>query len=122
MNTDTYNTNRYNTIKVLDRSFVPVRTKTIIPSPTDMDYKKGYITRYFAQKANDKTAPIIEVNSKGYSNYNNNPFYITTSLDWVIVGDVSIVEISNSKSIKFSSQKMKAIQFYLQNLTQFLKK
>lgn len=116
------NIDRYNAIKVLDRSFVPVRTKPIIPSPTDTDYKKGYITRYFAQKVNDKTAPIIEVNSKGYSNYNNNPFYITTSLDWVIVGDVSVVESFNSKSIKFSSQKMKAIQFYLQNLTQFIKK
>jgi hypothetical protein len=113
---------RYNRLKVLDRSFVPMKTKTFIPSPTDSDYKRGYITRFFAQKANDKTAPVIELNSKGYSNYNSNPFYITASLDWVIVGDVSVVEDTNLKSIRFASQKLKAIPFYLQNLTQFLKK
>jgi N-formylglutamate amidohydrolase len=113
---------RYNRLKVLDRSFVPVKTKTFIPSPTDDDYKRGYITRYFVQKTNDKNAPIIEVNSKGYSNYNNNPFYTTSSLDWVVVGEVSLVEESNLKSIRFASQKLKALTFYLQNLTQFLKK
>lgn len=113
---------RYSKIKKLDRNFLPIRTNSFIPSPSESDYQRGYITRYFAQKANDKTSAVIEVNSKGFSNYNNNPFYIVTSLDWVIIGDISEVQNYNLKSIQFASKNFKAIQFYLENLTQFLKK
>jgi hypothetical protein len=113
---------RYNRLKVLDRNFLPIRTKSFIPTPTDSDYVRGYITRFFTQKANDRTSTVIEVNSKGFSNYTNNPFYITTSLDWIISGDISEVEDYNLKSIRFASKNFKALPYYLQNLTQFLKK
>jgi hypothetical protein len=113
---------RYNRVKKLNSEFLPVRTKSFMPTPTEADYKRGYITRYFVQKANDRTAPIIEVNSKGFTNYNDNPFYIITSLEWVISGSDEETKNYNLKSIQFASKNFKSLPFYLQNLTQLLKK
>lgn len=116
------NIERYNKIKKLNSEFLPVTIKSFIPTPTEAEYKRGYITRYFVQKSNDRTAPIIEVNSKGFVNYNNNPFYIITSLKWVISDSEEAVKNFNLKSIQFASKNFKSLPFYLENLTQLLKK
>ena len=50
------------------------KVKTHIPTPSELDYKKGFIKRYFCQKTNDKGSPIFEVDSIQYSKYKNNPF------------------------------------------------
>ena len=33
-------------------------------NPTESDYRIGEITRYFTQKANDKTQPVFEINKE----------------------------------------------------------
>ena len=74
-----------------------------IPQPNEMDYKRGYITRYFIQKANDTEAPVYEVDYLGYRKFFEHPFTTAISLDWKIKGSDDEIKDSNFKSIKFYS-------------------
>lgn len=98
------------------------KLKTFIPSPNETDFKRGYIVRYFTQKANDESAPIFEVDKLLYSDLKENAFYKTISLDWKITGDLEKIREANSKSVKFASKNFKAIEFHLPNKIQFHKK
>jgi hypothetical protein len=93
-----------------------------IPKPTERDYSRGYIVRYFVQKANDEKSTIFEVDEGGFANLRTTPFYKTTSLDWVISGEGDGVKEANRKSILFASKDIKYISLYLPNLLQFWKK
>ncbi len=41
---------------------------THVPNPLADDYKRGYIKRYFIQKANDATGYIYEIDSLSFLN------------------------------------------------------
>lgn len=93
--------------------------KPFVPNPKKIDYDRGYIVRYFLQKANDGNSLIYELSSNGYSKYNKNPFFKTAVVDWRIKGPVEEVRESNFKSILFSSTDIKNLNLYLPNLLQF---
>jgi hypothetical protein len=112
---------RYNKIVKKNTSFSPVRIKTFKPIPNDFDYKRGYITRYFVQKINDKNAPIYEIDQFGYDTFGNNPFYQTAAIDWKIIGNDEQIKDANSKSILLGVTKIKSLSLYLPNLLQFRK-
>lgn len=95
---------------------------TFIPTPTESDYKKGYITRYFIQRANDPNSIIYEVSKDTYKEFTSNQLLINTSLDWRIAGDDVDIKKSNSESVRLASQKINKLQLYLPNLLQFKKK
>jgi hypothetical protein len=95
---------------------------TFIPTPNESDYKRGYITRYFVQKANDLNSLIYEVSKDTYKEITSNPLLINTSLDWRITGDDTDIKKSNSESVRLASQKINKLQLYLPNLLQFKKK
>lgn len=113
---------RYNQIVKLDSDYDFQSPTPHIPKPTSADYEDGYIVRYFLQKSNDADGRIIEVNSKTFTNYTQNLFFKSVSLDWVINGDTAMVIEQNKKSVVYASKTMKAIPLHLQNFTQFLKK
>ena len=113
---------RYKDIVNLKPEYNPVTITTFIPSPIDEDYKRGYITRYFIQKANDKSSVIYEVRKKTISKFSNNSFYIVVSLDWKIKGDPIDVKKSNSESVRIASATIPKLSLYLPNLLQFHKK
>jgi hypothetical protein len=92
-----------------------------IPSPTDTDYKRGYITRYFIQKANDSKSFIYEISSSNYNKFAISPFYTQVPLDWRILGTDDEIRNSNMKSLKIAQTKIPSIQLYLPNLLQFRK-
>jgi len=109
------------------------KVKTHIPKPTEFDYKKGYLVRYFCQKTNDKGSPIYEVNSNQFSTYKSNPYYEVVSLRWRIRGpknaeydnggnilDKSVSE-SNRIAISLVKNKIPNLKLYLPNLLQFYK-
>lgn len=109
------------------------KVKTHIPTPSELDYKKGFIKRYFCQKTNDKGSPIFEVDSIQYSKYKNNPFYVVVFLRWRIKGpketqyddkgnilDKSVSE-SNRIAIRLVADKIPNLKLYLPNLLQFYK-
>ena len=107
--------------------------KTHIPTPTDSDYGRGFIKRYFIQKTNDKGSPIYEVSTNNIGKYKANPLYIAVELKWRIKGpkqtqyddvgnitDKSVSE-SNRIAIKLVADKIPNLKLYLPNLLQFHK-
>jgi hypothetical protein len=115
------NIDRYKSIIRLPLEYTPTNIVTHLPVPTDFDYNKGYITRYFLQKANDINSPIYEVKQRALSKYQSNSFYIVISLDWRLTGTKEEIKQSNSASLRLASVKMPKIQLYLPNLLQFHK-
>jgi hypothetical protein len=109
----------YDNISKGSSEYDNVKIKTFIPKPTDIDYKRGYIDRYFIQKSNDNSSYIFEINSTDYSKFNSNPFYKGVAIKWRISGEVVDVRESNRKSIIYTSKDMKNIGAYLANLLQF---
>ena len=95
---------RYVEIKSVPQSFKNVKVNAYIPTPTDADYKKGYLVRYFVQKANDDNSPIFEIKKQALTKFSSNPFYLTTSLDWRLVGTDEKIKNSNSASVKLASE------------------
>ena len=112
---------RYNLISRKKDLVKPKKIKSFVPNPNERDYLRGYIQRYFVRISNDESSPIIEVDSKEYSNLLSNPFYVGEKLRWRITGNESEVKDSNTKSIMLSSTKIKNLKLYLPNLLQFHK-
>jgi len=113
---------RYSEISDLGSEFNQKNIIAFIPNPEDIDYQRGYITRYFLQKSNDVNAVIYEIRKKSTSKFSDNSFYRVVSLDWRIKGDPIDVKKSNSESIRIASHTIPKIQLYLPNLLQFYKK
>lgn len=113
-------------------NFTLVTPNTIVPSPTETDYKLGFIYRYFIQKANDDNAFIYEVSQSEYDLYNHNAFWKKLKLKWRISGptdpiykageveDRGVIN-SNKSSLSAASSHFKNISLYLPNLLQFHK-
>lgn len=119
------NLDRYKRILKGSYKFSEPKIKTFVPKPTDVDYLRGYITRYFVQKVNDKNSPIYEVNSDNYTKINNNTFYIGVSIRWRIsmknILETKTISESNRKSIQTALDSMPSLKLYLPNLLQFHK-
>ena len=56
--------NRYNKISK-NKPRIRYNIETHIPRPSDKDYTRGYVIRYFVQKVNDKGSPIYEIDNDG---------------------------------------------------------
>ena len=112
---------RYRKLNKNLNTFVIPKIITYIPSPTDDDYKRGYITRYFIQKANDDSGYVYELNADSIYDFATTPFYTIQNLKWRLSGTADEVRESNFKSVKLSSQKMKGLLLYLPNYLQFYK-
>ena len=75
--------------------------KIYSPKPTLLDYKKGYIIRYFAKQVNDENAPITEISRGQYKSWSDddsgldNGFYT-----YEILGPVTKVELFTEEEIK----------------------
>ena len=113
---------RYNKILEYDvDDFNISKIRTIIPSPEEIDYKIGYIQRYFIQKRNDEGSYIYEVTKQYFSDILDNPFFKGVTLKWKISGKREEVKEMNRKSISYTSKDMKTLPLYLPNYLQFHK-
>ena len=112
----------------------PVKNiKTYVPKPSDIDYEKGYIERFFIQKTNDNLSPIYEVDSASFRYYKSKATHKGVSLKWRISGPKETsydnqgnivdrrVDDSNRISLKLVSDVMPNLKLYLPNLLQFHK-
>jgi hypothetical protein len=107
-------------IKGQGKSLVQQKTiRTHVPSPTYNDFRRGYIVRYFIQQINDNNATIYEINENDYKNFTSDVFYNAVKIDWRLTGNLENIKLSNEKSVKLGSKKMKALLFYLPNYLQF---
>ncbi len=100
----------------------PALVETHVPNPTDYDYNKSYITRYFIRRSNDLSGVIYEVDVRRISIYATNPFYIWTQIDWKISkAPIEDVEMMNKKSALLGQKVIPNLSLYLPNLSQFYK-
>ena len=113
---------RYASVAKLGQEFDRKKIAAYIPTPQDVDYQRGYIVRYFIQKANDKDSKIFEVDEYAFAKFTNSPFYIAVQIDWRVIGSTDDIRQSNMKSINFVRKEMPALKMYLVNYLQFSKK
>ena len=111
--------NRYKKINVPDVIYNSVKIQTHVANPTEIDYKRGYVTRYFIQKANDTESTIYEVDYIGFTKFIDNPFYTHVNLNWRIIGTDDQIRDSNFKAIRLLTPRIPKLQLYLPNLLQF---
>jgi hypothetical protein len=67
-------------------------------NPSDSDYRIGSITRYFAQKGNNKNSDIFEISKRDFGSKNN--LYKYTSFRWRISGKREEVIRDNGRTIR----------------------
>jgi hypothetical protein len=115
------NNSRYKQLGKNPLGMGSVVVKTSIPTPTESDYKRGFIKRYFVTKSNSDTSTIYEVDSQNYIRIVKSPLYKGVSLRWKIKGNPKELKYSNGKSIEIASEKIKNLGLYLPNLLQFHK-
>lgn len=106
---------------------------TFIPTPTENDYKRGWISRYFAQKVSDTSAPIYEVNSNEFFRLTSKSIMAAVVIRWRISGPIQTqydsfgnitdkgVKESNRISIQMVTDILPNLKLYLPNLLQFHK-
>ena len=124
---------RYNNLIRNVNKFTDKKVFSFIPTPTEKDYKKGYIVRYFLQKTNDKGSPIFEVNLREFKRILKTKLYTGVDIRWRISGPLKpeyddkgnvinkAVSESNRISIRLVSHKIPNLKLYLPNLLQFYK-
>lgn len=111
---------RYDRLKKRDLfDFRQINIKSFVPTPEEFDYRRGYVTRYFTQKTNDKNYPIFEISSFTYNSLIDNPFYNVVQLNWRLTGNINDIKDSNFKSVKLASVNMPNLMMYLPNYLQF---
>lgn len=125
------NNKKYSNLKINSLFLLNSDIDTHIPNPTNTDYGRGWITRYFIQKTNDKGATIYEVNYSEYSKILSNALYTGVLIRWRISGPITTqydsdgnvldkgVRESNRIAISLVADKIPNLKFYLPNLLQF---
>jgi hypothetical protein len=69
------------------------------PIPTESDYKKGYLIRYFIKKVND-SGLVIEISPVEYDNFQNGTvdydvsYYQTAKILWKITGPLNSIRVN----------------------------
>jgi hypothetical protein len=110
---------RYNRINTPNSIYNSVKIQTHVTNPIEIDYKRGYVTRYFIQKANDFESTIYEVDYIGFTKFIDNPFYTHVNLNWRIIGTDEQIKDSNFKAIRLLAPRIPKLQLYLPNLLQY---
>jgi hypothetical protein len=129
------NNNDYNSLKSsqLARLIDPT---PFTPKPTEEDYKKGKITRYFARQRNGTQFKLMEINQETYDNLSNNrgglntSLWKVTSIFWQISGPLRDERVNNIRTragiidtnqriLDNAEKNFIGIKQYLTDLTQF---
>jgi len=115
------NTDRYKKVKGNLSEYELPEILAYIPTPTEIEYKRGYIQRYFVQKSNDINSYIFEVNKNSFGTLIVSPYFTVVAILWKISGNPTEIMDANSKSIKIGNKTIPSLHKYLQNTLQFSK-
>jgi hypothetical protein len=97
------NNDNYNSLKPSNLAQLK-DPKPFTPKPTEEDYKRGKITRYFARQRNGTQFKIMEINESTYDNLFNNRGGLNTalwkviSIFWQISGPLRDVRVNNIRT------------------------
>ena len=112
----------------------PDSITTFSPTPTDSDYKRGWLMRYFARQANVLMSRFSEIDEAQYNEIANGgkSLYVAVRLRWKVSGPMHdvmdnitrrIVEpgvaSTNDRSIKLIEEPHPTLRNRLQNLVEF---
>ena len=75
-------------------------------APTERDYKKGIMTRYFAKKVTEVNSNIMEITKE---KMDASPLYRYVSLTWLLTGEKTQVFLANRRSIEQAARVMPSI-------------
>ncbi len=100
--------------------------KSFFPNPIIEDFKRGFITRYFAKQRNNLRANIVEIDRLQFNSHSegggiNIEFYNVISLRWRIIGTLQEIQSVNFLSVENAELSMRNITQRLGNLVQFAK-
>ena len=97
-----------------------------IPQPTDEDFDRGWIDRYFVFKRNEPVTSIIEVDKKQYNDVSMNNkkkidgyLHNKYSIRWKIIGTTEEIKKVNRDKIFSGKLKAPGLPTYLTNLLEF---
>jgi len=100
------------------------------PTPSDEDYIKGIIGRYFIQRRDTPGSAIVEIDAQRFNEYTNSVYYKVVPLKWRITGNLedtytnqgalipSVIR-SNQMAIKEAEKELPELNLYLVNPKQF---
>ena len=77
----------------------PSSPVSYFPNPTEEDYSRGYVTRYFLKKVNDM-GYVIEISPTEYANFSNGTVnynvssYLSATLLWKLTGPLNSIRVS----------------------------
>jgi hypothetical protein len=118
--TNLENIYRYTSLAILkDIVVTPPTLVSYLPDLSDSDYENGYITRHFAQKANDDSSPITEIEATAEMELKMDGYYKVSNIRWRLIGTPQQIMDSNKASIELVKSEMKNLKLYLSNLLQF---
>lgn len=92
------------------------------PTPTEENYKLGFITRYFIKRRNANFTTIIEISPSDYNKYFDGGdldanLYVATKVNWRISG--SGIEDTNRKLIQLKEQLFPGFSFFFKDFKKF---
>ena len=68
------------------------------PVVTQSDADQGFITRYFVRQTNDSSL-IVEIDKNQYTRFKTNPRFITSQINWKIIGKLNTVTYQNGANL-----------------------
>lgn len=119
--------NYKNLKKIKIKNTIP---NTYFPKPTELDYSRKFITRYFTQRRDTPGSPIFEINEDSFYDYSNTEYWLGVKINWKIKGSLedsytengefqpSVLTI-NRLAIIEAEKTLPEINLYLVNLKQF---
>jgi hypothetical protein len=69
-----------------------------LPTVTQSDAKNGFIMRQFVRQVTDKDF-IVEVDANQYTEFKENPRFVTTQIKWKIIGKKQNMTLLNGVTI-----------------------
>ena len=126
----------YNQLKPNNLSSSLIDPTPFTPKPTQEDYKRGKITRYFARQRNGTQFKLMEIDQTTYNNLNdrrgglNYSLWKVISIFWQISGPLRDQRVGNIRTragiidtnqrvLNNAEKDFIGIKQYLTNLTQF---
>ena len=85
--------------------------------PNNLDYKKGFITLFFARQANASDEKVFEISKNDFDK--ETPFYDKVRLELKIFGERNQVEIFNIRRINVANSRLRGIEYVVRPLQYF---
>jgi len=85
--------------------------------PNNLDYKKGFITLFFARQSNVLDEKVFEISENDFDK--ETPFYDKVRLELKIFGERNQVEIFNIRRINVANSRLRGIEYVVRPLQYF---